>query len=571
MGKNLSRKLIQIKRDPILRRWIYGRLIGRYPGEPVYKRHVPPYLEDLLSNSESHFSGAYNFPIIDSTGVFESVVVPLAGQTFVLSPDEPEAVFLTQFEDLETYLSAQRFAWLPLVPEAVNGAWVQKLWAIWSDQNTQPDTSWNWHPYTVAERAINILFWSCRYGLPEPRQKTFELIEIHGHHILENLEFYGDHHTSNHLSNNGRGLFIIGLYLGLEKFIRIGSSILINEAERIFLGSGILREGSSHYHLLLTKNYLTAWLHAEKFNREEKSQLKQIAKNCLSVIPHLHIENHLPLIGDISPDCPPSYLVGLQMGTSKWSNTLEHNDKKKLTELERTIKPLESIILKHDGWLRYSFGGWQGLWHVAPNGWSYMPGHGHQDCASFELHFKGQALFIDPGRGNYDNRLENEVYRSGKTHNSILVDGLDPYAPNKPYYNNKFRVEQGGSMPILHTQDNRVEVCHGGYCRLRGVNNVTRQWEFGNEKFHVTDIVNGIGRHIITQRLITSLKVWQKSDYFILEGNQRKFKVWFSSGRAELQTITNWSEYGTGTPVTKILNTTRSQLPFKSQITVEAG
>ena len=41
---------------------------------------------------------------------------------------------------------------------------------------------------------------------------------------------------------------------------------MIAEAGRIFGRSGLLNEGSSHYHLLVTRNYIDAWLSAKSAN-----------------------------------------------------------------------------------------------------------------------------------------------------------------------------------------------------------------------------------------------------------------------------------------------------------------
>ena len=34
--------------DPILRCWLVGRALGRFPGEPPFTAHHPPYLSDAL-------------------------------------------------------------------------------------------------------------------------------------------------------------------------------------------------------------------------------------------------------------------------------------------------------------------------------------------------------------------------------------------------------------------------------------------------------------------------------------------------------------------------------------------
>ena len=111
------------------------------------------------------------------------------------------------------------------------------IWSAWVTAHGKADDSLAWHPYTASERAINIIRFAKRYGLPSPQQKSLELLAAHGPAIARKLEYFGDHHTSNHLANNGRGLFILGLSLGLSDCANLGAMILIEEAKRIFKSS----------------------------------------------------------------------------------------------------------------------------------------------------------------------------------------------------------------------------------------------------------------------------------------------------------------------------------------------
>ena len=75
---------------------------------------------------------------------------------------------------------------------------------------------------------------------------------------------------------------------------------------------------------------------------------------------------------------------------------------------------------------------WSGLWFLSPEGWSPMPGHGHQDAGGFEVHWKDTPLFVDVGRGAYGDDGEAALYRSALVHNGLTLDDLDPYPPHKP-------------------------------------------------------------------------------------------------------------------------------------------
>ena len=569
MINTLSRKLSQLRHDPVLRRWLVGRLVGRYPGEPSYLPHRPPYLNENAFAGPAGEQSVFSFPILDRSKAPGAIDLPLPGYSYSLCPGEGRALFEFEFEDLETRLAVQRFAWLPLVTGLISPGWVQELWTLWYEMYGQPDNDWNWHPYTAAERAINILTWSARFGLPEPRGETLSTLEIHGDHILNNLEYFGDHHTSNHLSNNGRGLYALGLYLGSTHLADVGSTILVNEAERIFLPSGILREGSSHYHLLLTRNYLFAWLLAEKFGRPEKSQLRQIASNCLAVNPHLSISGHVPLIGDISPDCPPGYLSDSSGQTENWRDTLDDNDRAKLADLEGSVPPLAPETLAEDGWHRFGLGPWHGIWRAQPNGWTTMPGHGHEDCMSFVLNYEGEAIFVDPGRGSYNDTSDANFYKSALAHNSVLVDGQSPFPPNKPYYNDAFRKSVCGPGATLHCDENAIEICHSGFQRISGVKNVCRRWVFDEKRLTILDTVDGKGRRRISQNFVTSNEVLREKGAIILRSKHHQIRISPVAGELNVRPIENWIEYGKGTPANLITMERDARLPYRSETVIE--
>jgi hypothetical protein len=213
------------------------------------------------------------------------IELPLAGTLLKLNPGDEEGIFGRSFDDIETLLALHRFAWVPLVEgSGVTTSWVQALWDVWRKAFGEPDDGWAWHPYTAAERAINILDLAEAKGLPEPVGETMALLAAHAGVIFKNLEYFGDHDTSNHLANNGRGLYRLGLALDIDWAADAGAKILDQEAKRILMPSGVLREGSSHYHLLIARNYADAWLAARRHGRPEEDSLGGITARMLAVM-----------------------------------------------------------------------------------------------------------------------------------------------------------------------------------------------------------------------------------------------------------------------------------------------
>ena len=566
----LIRKVRQVAADPVLRRWLAARLIGRVAGEPPFTPHRPPYLTDLPPLvTETPSASFVELPGDAPVGPID---LPLPGRRLHIEPGDAQTPFERTFDDTETLLALHRFAWLPLLGDHADPAWVNALWQAWRHRFGTPSEGWAWHPYTAAERAVNILDFARRQGLPGPRDHTLSVLAAHGPAIAERLEYFGDHHTSNHLANDGRGLYLLGLALGLERCADLGARILLEEARRIFSPSGILREGSSHYHLLLTRSYVSAWLAARAHGRPEAASLEYEARKTLAAVPALVLPGGMPLMGDVSPDCPPGFLMGLAGGDPErgWTALLDDDARHALNTLRESSQPTVATDLVADGWLRADFGPWSGLWHAAPGGWSHMPGHGHQDCGGFEVHHADQPLFRDPGRGTYGEDGEAALYRSAETHNTLTLDGANPYPPNKPYYDEAFRRRIGGPPPVLDSGDGRVTLTHHGFARLPGGGPVHRAWTFSPSGFHLVDRVEGSGRHRIVRRLLTTLPVELLPDGAIVRGNKDTFRLTADTPLAS-RAATCWQAYGEGIPATVIEAAVEADLPWEGRLTVEVA
>jgi len=538
------RKARQFLADPVLRSWAIGRLLGRWPGEPAYIAHRPPYLDGLLPlNAE--VPGADFSQLVD-TPPTRPLELSLAGETLTLEPGDEVDLFTRPFADIETTLALHRFAWLPLLGMDADPAWVGAIWRAWTIAHANPDDGWVWHPYTAAERAVNFLTFARVNGLPGPVEETLGVLAAHGPVIARRLEYFGDHHTSNHLANNGRGLFLLGLYLGLPKCADMGGKILIQEAKRIFAPSGVLREGSSHYHALLTANYGQCAVAAKKFERPEADTLAQVTARARAATGALMLPGGFPLMGDISPDLPP---------------------KNVLAALPREVTG-DAPDLSKDGWHRMDCGPWSGLWHVAPEGFSHMPGHGHQDCGSFELHFKNEVVFVDPGRGAYGETGDAALYRSATVHNTLLVDGCDPYPPNKPYYSEAFRRHMGGPIPRVEQSSSALSLFHDGFSRLAGVGTVNRHWQFTDTSMSLSDTVEGETRHRLSRILVTPLDVIPRDGFFELRGHKQSFRL-TCDGDVSVEPLTRWTAYGQGVPVTAIRLELNAALPWRGKLSLE--
>ncbi len=575
MLSSVLRKASRLVEDPVLRRWAIGVVFGRHARPARFTPHRPPYLHNLsfpAGNADRLPEIPADFRALDASAPDAPITLNLPGERVTLEPGAADSLYARKFADIETLLAVHRFAWLPLLGAAADPGWVDALWRAWTAQHATPDGSWAWHPYTVAERAINMLDYARRVGLPGAPEATVALLARHAPAIAERLEYFGEHNTSNHLSNNGRGLFRLGLDLGMQEYADLGGRILLAEAARIFAPSGVLREGSSHYHLLLTRNYLDAWRAARAFERPEAGALEQVARRALEAVPCLLLPGGMPLVGDISPDCPPDHLAGLLPGgelENGWCGLLPEESRAALAALKESCRPVSPDRVASDGWTRFSAGPWSALWHAAPGGWPPMPGHGHQDTASFELHYRRFRVFVDPGRGAYGQTGEAARYASSSVHNTLMVDGHDPYPANRPYYDDVFRLRVGGHAPQISRERDGITLDHDGFARLEGVATVRRRFAFDATSMRITDRVEGASERTITRCLHTTCPVKRTSGGAILETAGNRFRL-HSTEPFTLSKATCWAAYGEGVSSTLIEYSARTRLPFESTLVLEA-
>lgn len=562
----LIRKAAHVLDDPILRRWLVRRAVGLEKSPPAFIAGQPPYLGPALSEGAKSDPVPGDLKLGDFAPPEGSVRIELPGRTVELVPENPSAIFNEVYDDLEISLAAHRFAWVPIAGEAVNPNWVAALWQAWSDRFGTDDTGWPWHAYTAAERAINIIDFSRRFGLPGERDITVGLLARHAGIIRSGLEYFGEHFTSNHLSNNGRGLLRIGAALGLRDHAVTGAKIMVAEAGRIFGRSGVLREGSTHYHLLVTRNYIDSWLDARAAGLEDADMLREIAERAVAAVPGLCLPGGMPLIGDISPDVSPRFL-GRFTGTGNadaWPGNLSGDRQQDALEILNGVTPVSPDRLADDGWHRFGAARWSALSYVPPDGWPPMPGHGHQDLGSFELHDDNLPIIVDPGRGSY----ANFNYEAASVHNGMTIDGYAPTPVNRPYYADPFRRRIISALPQMQrTRDGRV-LRAAGFEYLTAVKSVEREWRFTDSTVEILDRVDGRGRHVVCRRLCTLLAVTREGDTVIMSDGSNTYRV-SPDGAFRLEEITRWSAYGEGTRATQIISEFRGSLPFEGVIKIE--
>ena len=560
------RKLKQIARDSVLRRWLFGYLTGRW-STSVPTKTRPPYLENSEFQEITNFNiGWKSAPHHSPTA---SIDINLAGLNVHLEPGDEYKLLGKTFNDTEQLLALHRFSWISSVEQSALSSWVTAVYCLWKDKYGANENGWAWHPYTAAERLLNLLniFEIC--GLPSPREETLKFLFKHGTVIIDNLEYFGEQQTGNHLANNGRGLYLAGLKLGIKFWTDIGEKILFKESERLFLKSGILREGSSHYHLLVTRWYVECWLAAEAHNHPGKNKLLEISKKILAVLPLFDLPAGFPLIGDVSPDCSPRFLEGLLKAEKLgWVEALSDAQFLMLKKLLVTSKILNEEDLLADGWLRKDRYKWKSIWHISPDGWAPMPGHAHRDFGSFELHYGAKTIFHDRGRRSYGSAGDQDV--GAELHNSLTIDGVEPYPVNRPYYSREFKQNVTGKKPEVFTSQDTVTISTRAFGRLKNVGKWTRSWKFSETEVNITDKIDGTGCHKVQRFLHTPEDFIKVTGQPILNSKAGSL-ILDSVSEFNILSSDYWLAYGQTKPAKTIQISSTASLPWVSTITIKVS
>ncbi|CCG42535.1 heparinase II/III domain-containing protein [Magnetospirillum molischianum] len=561
----LLRKTRPFSADPILRRWVGARLLRRTPGEPAFAAHRPPILGESWAGLPPEPPQS-SFPPLPPGLPDRPIRLHLPGTEIGLAPEDAATLFDRSFADPEIGRCLHHFGWVPLMESGDDPRWVGTIWTAWCRRFGTPDSSPAWCADAAADRAATLLTFARVHGMPGPAADTLEVLAAHGPAIATRLDYFGQRRTTSRLFNNGRGLYRLGLELGLPTATDAGARLILSEAERIFRPSGLLNEGSSHYHLLLTRALADVWLAATAHGRPEAAPLETRLRAAAGQVAHLYLPGGLPLIGRIAPDAPPSHLACLRPGgdrNSGWMATLPRPERDRLGALLDSLFPGPSPIA--DGWLSARFGLWSGLWHATPEGWCSLSGNGHQDCGGFELHHDSEALLIDLGSGP-----EVGSDATAPAHNAVTIDGADPYPPNRPFYAPAFRDKIAGPA-VLALDEAGVALAHHGFRRLRHVGMAERRWVFSGDRVEIRDRIDGRDRHTVIRRLYTPCAVERAERGVILTtASGRRFHL--SAGDAPLlpSPCRRWLAYGESAPATGLVLSLFPQLPWTGTLTIEA-
>ena len=390
-------------------------------------------------------------------------------------------------------------------------SWIDNVGNV-ARENMHPEV---WQTYTVSERLTN---WMFLIGLTSKDdcsdQKIITSVIRQMKYIQDNLEYYGEKLTGNHLGNDGKGLYIAGRMLGIDYFSELGKRILMNEFNRVIVDDCFLREGSVHYQFLYTKWYADLlWISIEtgdeEFEGVLRERLEKLVRGCEFFLYGKGYNSWtIPLFGDISPDHSPKWIMGVPWVANAFlGNKMKGScpvSKGYHTFFQQLIEGRETeLSTKLDSgitndWARLVEGDTVVFGRVFstlyPNN---APGHFHHDTGSFTLSYKGLPIIVDAGRCKYGDDGKSKNQRDHYGHNQFVVDYKNPEIDMRMFYTKAFLEDYLGNKPELTIDNNKMTMsCFGGK-RINGLMEHRRYITVDNDMVSIVDSACGTGTHNI--------------------------------------------------------------------------
>lgn len=472
-------------------------------------------------------------------GKWSKLTIDLAGETLNINVEQG-IPWRTVFPDGEAVAALHRFIWLQrLMTEAledktiIEGAseyavrtilsWIREFMPDGGIEHIDDCHMEVWQTYSVAERVISWIYCLVMSTKKDMENETIlsaikeQLLFIAGH-----LEYHGEIYTGNHLSNDGRAIFIGGCVFQSKELMDFGLRIMLEEAKRIITDGIFLREGSAHYQFLITRNYMEAMLFAKKYeNMEAERELKAIVEKLAEGCKFFLYEDtskmwDIPRIGDISPDCTPEWLMGVpcvsvcvmenRTSEEKFPETIGwHTLVCALFDLKKNGKKELANSFQDTGthcfqdWVRVNKGDWIFFSHINQSCHPYTLGHAHQDSGGIVLFHKGRRIVIDTGRKRYLDVTQGGKGKEWFGHSMLVVDDINPFVTSRGFYSSQYLIDISKEAPVFCVEDDHtIVIKNHGYERIRGVGCHQRSVCIQEKTIKISDSVDGKGKHELT-------------------------------------------------------------------------
>ena len=423
----------------------------------------------------------------------------------------------SRFQDAEMNVSIDRWGWLitgvsgehlPLNPE--EGILLIRSWCsqFINDEQLAKDA------YSTGERISNALLFFALHNVTVPEDINLVINKL-AYQVAEHIEYLSSGLTGNHAFNNARALYFAGYLNSSPSFNKMAISVARERLPTLVTNDGFMREGSSHYHFLFTRWVLEIiWIARTANDHEALELFSPYAEKLLQKCWFLLIQDtkdlswSIPLIGDVSPDCPPKWLIALPWSFIALSiyrpkclpvapENLGWAELFGGVEIANFNKAQSNPVISSScDWHRVEGFGWTIIIY-SPNKNGYMEAtHAHQDLGSFVAYYNGKPIIIDTGRLDYTNSKTSIYGKSSNSHNTVIIDDIEPVAevfgwmlPTYGKISSVLRVER-------NVDDVRIFFRHNGFKRI-ALNKISHERNIilTSDSLEIIDNIQGRGLH----------------------------------------------------------------------------
>lgn len=266
-----------------------------------------------------------------------------------------------------------------------------------------------WHPYTISLRLVNWLICIDLFGSALSEDDAFmdaltKSMYIQYRHLLINQE---THLRANHYWENLKTLLICAAAFGEQDVYRRVMRGFECQLDEQILPDGVHFERSLMYHKLVLEGALRVWLAVEQTGYPLPKNFMPKVQAMLNAMASLE----------------------KGMGKTPFFNDAADGIAKNCDQLVAACKRLfgmdadDSITaFPNAGYYKLYDGDIAVMFDAGEPGPSYMLGHAHCDCLSFELSYKGEPVIVNSGTYAYQSELR-PYFRSTAAHNTVMVDG----------------------------------------------------------------------------------------------------------------------------------------------------
>lgn len=473
LSKLKSNPLFALKHLPALSHIIWRRYQIKYLQRFRRKKNLP-WLKNLSSIGNLQADKYPWLSLLARDLPAKRLILPASTRHAYFANDHEDYLAKYRFGELINYIFAHHF----ILPEAIK-EWLDK---------PPPKLDPAWETYSCCERIANFITWASFIPKEQRLQKipknALPFLEKQLNWIISHLEYHKQY-TGNHILNNARALLMGGALLQHAQALKNGMGILKYMLPILIQPQGALREGSTHYQLIVLKWLLDAYTFAQAsgvFNHADLAFIQQYILKMQKVAAIFCDEagELQAFIGDISPDAKP------QITTTTLMLCYPVYWPPKFTK---------ASYYHYDDWLAL-YQGKQKVLLNCPQGKypQHIATHKHNDLSSFVWLFDNQPLLIDTGRARYTKDKLTSLQKSATGHNVALVNDMAPLCESiiinghwcpKPYANAAIKLET--------LQQNEMMLTHNGFKRATSVEHHTRHIKLLQDSLQIIDRFRGKG------------------------------------------------------------------------------